>query len=98
MLNNYLEKKIYFDKYGNDGDINEENNFKVIGICSIKVLENYGKGFILNVKCRRNNKIYYDEFNSHSGIIPREYIIKYYERLISQYFEKGEYFQELCFD
>ena len=98
LLNNYLEKKIYLDKYGNDEDINEENNFKVMGIYGVKVLENYGKGFILNVKFKKNNKIYYDEFDSHSGKIPREYIIKYYERLISQSFEKGEYFQELCFD
>ena len=97
FLNNYLEKKKYIDKFRNYDDI-EEENIKVIGIYGIKVLENYGKGFILNVKCKKNNKIYYDEINSHSGKIPQEYIIKYYERLISQSFEKGEYFQELCFD
>lgn len=101
MLNNYLEKKRYLDKFGkddDDDDIEEKNMFKVMAIYGIKVLEDYRKGFIMHVKCKKNNKIYYDEFNSHSGKIPQEYIIKYYERLISQSFEKGEHFQELCFD
>ena len=98
LLGNYLEKKRYLDKYGNDEDIKEENNFKIMSINGIKDLENYEKGFIVNVKYRKNNKIYYDKFNSHSEKIPQEYIIKYYERLISRYFEQGDYFIELCFD
>ena len=97
LLNNYLEKKRYIDKFCNDEDIEDKNNFKVIGIYGIAI-DDYRKGFILKVKYKKKNKIYYDEFSSHSGKIPQDIIMKYYERLISESFEKGEHFLELCFD
>ena len=51
MLNNYLEKKRYLDKYGNNEGIMEDNNFKVMGIYGIKILEYLnGKGIITNAK------------------------------------------------
>ena len=79
-------------------EVEDKNKIKVMSINSIKVPENFEEGIKLNIKYKLNNKIYIDEFDTHSGQIPTSNIFKYYEMFICEYFQKGDYFKELCFD
>ena len=94
----YLEKKRLNSE--KDKDIYEEkdDNLKVIGIYSMKVPNEYEKGIIVNIKFKKNNKIYIEEFNTQSEEIPSDYLVKYYEMFICEFFKGQIYSQELCFD
>ena len=76
----------------------DKNKIKVISINGIKVPENFEEGIKLNIKYKLNNKIYIDEFDTHSDKIPTSIIFKYYEMFICEYFQQGDYYRELYFD
>ena len=95
---NYLEKKRAHTKKDIYSEEKDENDIKVIGIYSMKVPNEYEKGIIVNIKYKKNNKIFIEEFNTQSEEIPSDYLVKYYEMFICEFFKGQIYSQELCFD
>lgn len=89
----FLEMKRHIDIHEN---ILNDKNIKIISINSLNIPERYEDKIKLNVKYVKNNKIYSEEFDSEK--IPYTYLFKYYEIFMKEYFSKGNYYQEVCFD
>lgn len=89
----FLQMKRSNDNHEND--LNDKN-VKIICINSLNIPERYDDRITLNVKYVKNNKIYTEEFDSKK--IPYTYLFKYYEIIMKEYFSKGNYYQEVCFD
>lgn len=96
---NYLEKKrLRLNQDYIECDEAENKRFKVIGIYSMKVPKEKEKGIIVNIKYKRNNQIYIQEFNTRLNEIPYEYLVKYYEMFICEIFKGRQYTKELNFE
>lgn len=102
---NFLEKKrknpyidIIEDKNDERGN---ENKIQIMEIYSMKVPENYekeGKGIILNIKYKKYNKIFIEEFDSKRDEIPSDYLAKYYEMFICESFKGKKISKDMAFD
>ena len=105
-ITNYLEKK---RSSPNEGDVsdekekkenhhnNKDNEFKIIQIYSIKVPKDSNTGIILNVKYKKNNKIYIEEFNTKNGEMPNDCLVKYYDMIICELLKGQSIYKELSF-
>ena len=102
---NFLEKKrknpyidIIEDKNDERGN---ENKIQIMEIYSMKVPENYEnewKGIILNIKYKKYNKIFIEEFDSKRDEIPSDYLAKYYEMFICESFKGKKISKDMAFD
>ena len=66
---------------------NHNDNSKQIKILEIKGIifpEDSNKELKLNIKFEKNNKIFIEPFSSKDNLIPKDYLIKYYEEFIME--------------
>ena len=70
---------------------------KIIEIYSMKVPNDSNKGIILNVKFKKNNRIYIEEINAKNRTIPTDCLLEYYEMVIYQSFKGQDLYKELSF-
>ena len=66
-------------------------------IYSMKVPNDSNKGIVLNVKFKKNNKIYIEEINAKNRTIPTDCLLEYYEMVICQSFKGQDLYKELSF-
>lgn len=105
-ITRYLEKKRFNSTKDVSNDekkkmkenIIKDNKMKILEIYSIKVPNDPNEGIVLNVKFKKNNKIYIEEMNTKKGEIPNDYLLKYYETFICQIFKGQNLLKELSFD
>ena len=84
-----------------DRKVKKDNSIKVMEIYSMKVPgddDKDGKGIKLNIKFRKNNKVYIEEFYSKSGEIPSDYLAKYFEMFICDSFKGEKFSKGMSFD
>lgn len=89
----FLERKRQNDFHENE--LNHKD-IKILRINSMKIPERFEDNIKINVNYLKNNKIYVGDFDYDK--LPKDYLIIYYNTLLKEYFAKGEYCQEVCFD
>ena len=90
-LNNNLVDPFDFEKENN-------NELKILEIYNMKVPNDSEKGIILNIKYKKNNKIFIEEFNTKYEEVPTDCLIKYYEMFIHENFKGKNYNKDMIFN
>ena len=64
----------------------------------MKIPDDSDKGFVLNIKYKKNGKIYVDNFDTSKENVPSDKLVKYYESFIRKNFKGIEYEDEMSFE
>ena len=89
--------KTDFIDINNSVGSDEFNGIKILKINGFKVPENSQDGIEINIKCKKNNKIFIENFNTKTDKIPSECVAKYFEMFIREQFKGCDYYKEISF-
>lgn len=89
----FLERKRHIDIHQND--LNDKN-IKILHMNCVKIPENNEDKIKVNVRYMKNDRIYVEDYDYDK--IPQDYLISFYNILMKEYFAKGTYYQEVCFN
>ena len=64
----------------------------------MKIPDDSDKGFVLNIKYKKNGKIYVDNFDTSKENVPSDKLVKYYESFIRKNFKGIVYEDEMSFE
>ena len=64
----------------------------------MKIPDDSTKGFVLNIKYKKNGKIYVDNFDTSKENVPSDKLVKYYESFIRKNFKGIVYEDEMSFE
>lgn len=99
------DNPVFLNKKRNNNDVvleevDDHGNGKmnVKEIYSMKVPKNRDEGIKLNIKYKKNNKIYIEEFDTKSGELSTPYLITYYEAVLYDLLKGQNYSKMLSFD
>ena len=76
---------------------NDQLEFKIMSIKSMKIPKDKNQGIILNIKYEKEGKTFIEKFNTKIEEIPFDYLVKYYEKFICEKFQGSEYNEEMSF-
>jgi len=76
---------------------NDQLEFKIMSIKSMKIPKDKNQGIILNIKYEKEGKTFIEKFNTKIEEIPSDYLVKYYEKFICEKFQGSEYNEEMSF-
>lgn len=89
----FLEKKRHIDIH--EDDLNDKN-IKILSMNSVKIPEKNEDNIKVNVRYKKNGRIYVEDYDYDK--IPKDDLISFYNILMKEYFTKGTYYQEVCFN
>ena len=92
-----INKKKDFFGINNSVRSDEFSGIKILKINGFKVPENSQDGIEINIKCKKNNKIFIKNFNTKADKIPSECVAKYFEMFIREQFKGCDYYKEISF-
>ena len=89
----FLEKKRHIDIH--EDDLNDKN-IQILSMNSVKIPEKNEDNIKVNVRYKKNGRIYVEDYDYDK--IPKDDLISFYNILMKEYFTKGTYYQEVCFN
>lgn len=79
-------------------DEEENETISIIEILGMKIPNNRDESIKLNIKYKKDNKLYIEEFDTKSNQISVEDVNKYYENVLRDMLKGQNYSKSLCFD
>lgn len=94
---NSLNFSVHNIKFSMDDQF-ENDNIQILEIYGMEIPNTPNEGIILNIKFKKNNRIYIEEFNTKEDEIPYKYLVKYFEMFICENFKGQNFMKNLPFN